>query len=69
MMALMMGKLYTALRSANVPEDRAREAAEEVAAFDHDLADVKSTQRLHSWMLTFNTAMLVALVVHAFLPH
>ena len=30
MMALMMGKLYTALRAANVPENQAMDAAEEI---------------------------------------
>ena len=32
-MPLMMGRLYSALRAADVPDDKAREAAEEVAAF------------------------------------
>lgn len=30
-MALMLGKLYDALRAGGVPHDKAREAAEEVA--------------------------------------
>jgi hypothetical protein len=65
-MAIMMGNLYAALRSANVPDDKARE---EVAEFKGGLADVKSTQRLHSWILTFNTAMTIAIIGKLFLGH
>ena len=32
-MALMMGSLYEALKSANVEDDKARKAAEEVADY------------------------------------
>jgi hypothetical protein len=67
--AIMRGNLYAALRSANVPDDKAREAAEEVAEFKDGLADVKSTQRLHTWILTFNTAMTVAIIGKLFLGH
>jgi hypothetical protein len=33
-MALMLGRLYDALRAANVPDDKARDAAEEVANYE-----------------------------------
>jgi hypothetical protein len=33
-MALMLGRLYDALRAANVPDDKARDAAEEVAHYE-----------------------------------
>jgi hypothetical protein len=68
-MAVMMAKLYAALRAAEVPEDKAAAAAEEAAAFDNTLADIKATQRLHTWILGFNTAMIVALVGKTFLGH
>lgn len=68
-MAIMMGRLYAALRAGDVPEPAAREAAEEVAGFENRLSDVTATQRLHTWILTFNTAMLVALVARVFLSH
>ena len=79
-MAIMMGKLYSALRAGNVPENEAREAAEEAAEFKNSLGDlrmefkdsigdVKSTLRLHGWILTFNTAMIVAVVGKLFLGH
>jgi hypothetical protein len=60
-MALMMAKLYTALRAGA--------AAEEAAGFENSLAELKSTQRLHTWILTFNTAMIVAIVGKLFLSH
>jgi hypothetical protein len=68
-MAVMMAKLYTALRAANVSEDKAAAAAEEAASFENALADLASWQRLHSWILTFNTAMLVAILAKLFLGH
>ncbi len=41
-MTVMMGKLYTALLAANVPEEKAVAAAEEAASFQNDLAKVKA---------------------------
>jgi hypothetical protein len=61
-MALMMGKLHAALVSAGVEPNAAREAAEEVAAYEHELAEIKSTLKLHSWMLATNTVLLVAIL-------
>jgi hypothetical protein len=40
-MALMLGKLYDALRQAGASEDAAREASEEVAAFDRRLPRIE----------------------------
>jgi hypothetical protein len=40
-MALMLGKLYDALRQAGATEGAAREASEEVAAFDRRLARIE----------------------------
>jgi len=64
---LMLGRLYTALRAANVPDDKARDAAEEIAAYENRVASIESTLRLHTWILTFNTAMLMALIGKEFL--
>jgi hypothetical protein len=66
-MALMMGKLYGALRAANVPDEQAIAAAEEVAELKDTIAEIKSTLRLHTWILTFNTAMIIAVVGRLFL--
>jgi len=43
-MAIMMGKLYTALLAAKVPEEQARGAAEEIAVFETlrlDISDLR----------------------------
>jgi hypothetical protein len=66
MMALMLGKLYDALRAAGVPEDKAREAAEEVATFDKDLAEIKSDVRVLKWITGTTLAGVIALVVRNF---
>lgn len=65
-MPMMLEKLYDALRAADVPDDKARAAAVEVAEFKDSISEIKSTQRLHTWILTFNTAMLAALLGKAF---
>lgn len=41
-MAIMMGKLYQALRAANVPDKEAIEAAEEVAGFESSIGNLRS---------------------------
>ncbi len=64
---LMMGKLYTALRDANVAEDKATAAAEEVASFENRLAKVNSDLLVLKWMAGFNLAMTVAIATKIFL--
>ena len=61
-MALMMGKLHAALVSAGVEPNAAREAAEEVAAYEHELAEIKSTLKLHSWMLGTIIVLLIVIL-------
>jgi hypothetical protein len=67
-MALMMGRLYAALRAADVPDDKATAAAEEVAGFENRLATIESTLRLLIWISSFNTAMAIAILAKLFLP-
>jgi hypothetical protein len=57
-MALMLSRLYDALRLANVPEDKAREAAEEVATYEQ----VKSDTYVLKWMV----GVLIAIVLGVF---
>jgi hypothetical protein len=64
-MALMMADLYRALRAGNVPEDEARKAAEEVAGFESMRGELKVVK----WMVGFNLALTVAIVVKVFLGH
>ena len=65
-MALMMEKLYDALRAANVPDDKARAAAVEVASFENRLAKVEADLLLIKWMLGFNIAVTVAVMLRVF---
>ena len=68
-MPVMMEKLYDALRSGDVPDDKARAAAVEAADFDFRLARLESQLTLVQWMLGFNLAMTVAVVGRLFLVH
>ena len=76
-MALMVGSLYDALRSANVDDDKARRAAEEVADFQKQIATVDSSigrleQRsdgrftLLQWMLGVNLAISITILFKVF---
>lgn len=40
-MALMLGQLYDALRAGNVPDEKARAAAEEVANYEGELTKLR----------------------------
>jgi hypothetical protein len=68
-MPVMMEKLYDALKAANVPDDKARAAAVEAAELDQAITEIKSSLRLHTWILSFNTAFLVAIVGKLFFSH
>jgi hypothetical protein len=65
-MALMLGKLYDALRAGGVPDDRAREAAEEVATYEKDLSEIRSDVRLLKGITGATLAGVLALVIQAF---
>jgi hypothetical protein len=44
-MAVMLEKLYDALRAGDVPEEKAREAAKEVAEFKNELGYCRLTRQ------------------------
>jgi hypothetical protein len=74
-MALMMGSLYEALKEGGASDTKAKAAAEEVAGYEGRFAEmrdrfakVEATQRLHSWMLGVNTALLIAILFRVFWP-
>jgi hypothetical protein len=66
-MAVMMGKLYTALIAADVAEDKAIAAAEEAASFQNDLAKVKADLLVVKWMCGVIIVMVLSLVTNTFL--
>lgn len=67
-MALMMSKLYAALRLAGVPDDSAIPASEEVAGFENRLARVESALNQLKWMIGFNLALSSAIIIKLFAP-
>jgi hypothetical protein len=54
---LMLGQLYAALRTANVPDDQARAAAEEVAGFEFRIGRIERDLVAIKWMLGTLTAL------------
>lgn len=66
-MAIMLAKLYSALIAANVPEPKAREAAEELAAYENRFAKLETDMMLLKWMVGFNLALTLAIVGKLFL--
>lgn len=65
-MAIMMEKLYDALRAANVPDDKARAAAVEVATYENRLAKMQTDLAVLKGMVAVNLAMTASLIVKAF---
>lgn len=66
-MPIMLEKLYDALRAANVPDEKARDAAVEVAAYDNRLAGMEARLSVLTWMVTFNLALTMIVVGKLFL--
>lgn len=62
-MAMMLFKTYEALRAAGAPDDKAREAAEEIAGFENRLAAIEADVKLLKWMLGVNLAFSLAILV------
>lgn len=65
-MAIMLSKTYEAFKAAGAPDDKAREAAEEIAAYDNRLANIEADVRLLKWMMGLVLAGVLSLVVKAF---
>ncbi len=62
-MAMVLSKTYEAFRAAGVPDDKAREAAEEIAGFENRLATIEADMKLFKWMLGVNLAFSLAILV------
>jgi len=64
-MPMMLEKLYDALRSVNVPDDKARAAAVESAQYENRASRIESDLSLLKWMVGSNVA--ITLIVLAFM--
>jgi hypothetical protein len=58
--------LYDALCSAGASEEKARAAARVLADYGRELAEIRSTQRLHTWVLAVHTGLLLAVLWRVF---
>ena len=65
-MSTMIAELYDALLSAGADEAKAREAAQAVAQYDKDIAEIKAGLMLLKWMIGFNLAFTFAVVWKVF---
>ena len=59
MLGSLFGSLYDALRSANVPEEKARKAAEEVADFKTAVSEVRAELQVLKWMMGANITLTI----------
>ena len=65
-MAVMLSKTYEALIAAGAPEDKAREAAEELAGYEARFAKIETNLTVLKWMMGVQIAGVVSLVIKAF---
>ncbi len=62
-MAMVLSKTYEAFRAAGASDDKAREAAEEIAGFENRLATIEADMKLLKWMLGVNLAFSLAILI------
>ena len=65
-MAVMLSRTYDALLSAGAPEEKARAAAEELAAYKTRFAKIDTDLAVLKWMVGVNLAASLSLVIKAF---
>ena len=65
-MALMVGELYEALRIANVPDEKARAAAQAVADFERRIGKIETLVPVNSAVLALNTTLVIAVAGRLF---
>jgi hypothetical protein len=61
-MSTMIFEIYDALKEAGASEDKAKKAAEAVAAYDSHFASIEKELAVLKWMATTNIAMSLFLV-------
>jgi hypothetical protein len=59
----MITELYDALKDAGASEEKARKAAETVAAYENRFAKIETDLAILKWMVGFNLAGTVALIL------
>ena len=65
-MAVMLAKTYEALKEAGASDEKAREAAEEIAAFENRLASIENRLIRIEVLITIVLTGVVSLVVKTF---
>jgi hypothetical protein len=65
-MALRLGALYDALRQAQVSENAAKNAAEEVAGYENRIANVEGRLTLLTWMVGTNIGLTLIVLARLF---
>jgi hypothetical protein len=66
-MALQLGALREALLSAGADEEKANKAAEELAGYDREFADIKADLRVLKWAQAATFAAVVAVLLKLFI--
>ena len=62
-MTTIIAEVYDAFRSAGAEEDKARAAASAIADNKRDIADLKGDVKLIKWIVGFNLAFSVTVVM------
>ena len=65
-MAVMLSNTYEAFLAAGAPEEKARAAAEELAAYENRFAKIETDLAVIKWMLGVNLAASLSIVVKIF---
>ena len=61
--SVMLSKTYDALKAAGAPEEQARAAEEEIAAYENLVISLESDLRLLKWMVVANFAVSIAILL------
>ena len=65
-MTTMIAEVYDAFKDAGANDDKARAAAQAIADYQKDIADIKSELKLHRWMLGTAIALNIAILLKMF---
>ncbi|MDP1526627.1 MAG: hypothetical protein Q8M20_12515 [Rhodocyclaceae bacterium] len=65
-MSTMIFEVYDALKEAGATEEKAKKAAEALAAYENRFNKVESDLNLLKWMVGFNLAMSVGVLLKLF---